>query len=284
MTSANQARYRVHEPQRDPEIRSAFQASVDEGTVRLRRSWPALFATGLLGGADLSLGVLALLLVEEATGSHMLGSLAFTIGFIALTLARSELFTENFLVPVTAIVAGNARWRDLGRLWAGTAVSNLVAGWGAMWLVMSALPRLHDVGVEIGRFYPELGITWRGFSLGLLGGATITVMTWMERNSRSEIAKIVAAVVAAFLLSAGPLNHVIVSSVEMFAALHAGAPFGYLDWAGATVWSMVSNMVGGLFLVTLVRLVQVGRQDIQEERRRPEGAPRDDTEDRTTAR
>ena len=34
----------------------------------------------------------------------------------------------------------------------------------------------------------------------------------------------------AFILAAAPLNHVIVVSLEMFAALQAGAHFGYLDW------------------------------------------------------
>ena len=34
---------------------------------------------------------------KAKTGDKLLGGLAFSIGFIALTLARSELFTEDFL-------------------------------------------------------------------------------------------------------------------------------------------------------------------------------------------
>ena len=74
---------------------------------------------------------------------------------------------------------------------------------------------------------------------------------------------------ASFVLAAVPLNHVVVSSVEMFAALHADAPFGYADYAATTVWSMAGNMIGGLMLVTLVRLVQVGRGPIEQARRTP---------------
>ena len=37
------------------------------------------------------------------------------MGFIALTLASSELFTENFMVPLTVVAAKQARVRDLGR-------------------------------------------------------------------------------------------------------------------------------------------------------------------------
>jgi formate/nitrite transporter FocA (FNT family) len=52
----------------------------------------------------------------------------FPIGFIALLLARSELFTENFLVPVTARVAGHGSWPQLVRLWLVTLAANLAGG------------------------------------------------------------------------------------------------------------------------------------------------------------
>jgi hypothetical protein len=53
------------------------------------------------------------------------------------------------------------------------------------------------------------------------------------------------------------LNHVIVVSLEMFAALQAGAHFGYLDWLGMSAWFGLGNIIGGVGLVTVLRLVQV---------------------------
>jgi formate/nitrite transporter FocA (FNT family) len=253
----------------DPELEDVFKAAVEEGTLRLRRSWPTLLATGLIGGIDLSIGVIALLVVEHETGEPLLGALAFTIGFVALTLARGELFTENFLVPVAAVVAHQARVRELGRLWYGTGLFNLVGGWLVMALLISALPELGPTAISIAEKYPEMGISWPAFALAIMGGAVITIMTWMERNSGTQGPRIVAAVAASFVLAAVPLNHVIVSSLEMFAALHAGAPFGYVDYLAVTGWSMLGNMVGGLVLVTVVRLVQVGRGPIEEARRTP---------------
>ncbi len=49
------------------------------------------------------------------------------MGFIALMLARSERFTEGFLVPVPAVSAKRTGDAQLGRLWADTLVAN-VAG------------------------------------------------------------------------------------------------------------------------------------------------------------
>jgi hypothetical protein len=100
----------------------------------------------------------------------------------------------------------------------------------------------------------------------MLAGVVMTLMTWMERSTESVPAKIVAALGAGFLLGAGPLNHAIVGSLEMFAALQVGAPFGYLDWLGVLGWAALGNLVGGLGLVTLLRLVQVGPELIEDER------------------
>lgn len=247
-------------------VKPAFQRSVEEGEQRLSRTWPSLLATGAVGGIDIGIGILGLLLVEEATGSHLLGGLAFGIGFIALTLAKSELFTENFLVPIVAVTAGKARPVAVIRLWLGTAATNLLGGWLIMAVVMSALPELRPTAVELATHYSELGLGWQSFSAAILGGAVITLMTWMERGSESEVGKLVAAVAAAFLLAAGALVHAIVVSLLMFAGLQAGAPYGYLDWLGLLGWSSLGNIVGGVGLVTVLRLVQVGREQVSEAR------------------
>ena len=251
------------------ELKSTFHSSVDAGKARLNRPWPGLLATGVVGGIDVGIGVFGLFVVQHATDSLMLGSLAFTIGFIALTLANSELFTENFLVPVAAVAARRAAPVSLVRLWSGTALMNLVGGWVLMGVVMASSPELRGTAVEIGRHPLELGIGATSFASAVLGGTVITLMTWMERGTDSMPAKLAAAAAAGFLLASGQLLHVIVISLEAFAALQAGAPFGYADWLGTAAWAALGNAVGGLGLVTALRLVQVGGDVLEAERRRP---------------
>jgi formate-nitrite transporter family protein len=60
--------------------------------------------------------VLALLLAVHATGSVPPCALALPIGFIAVALARSELFSEDFLIPVPAVIERQAQARILLRL------------------------------------------------------------------------------------------------------------------------------------------------------------------------
>ena len=252
----------------------AFERAIVVGHERLTRSLPVMVATGVVGGFDVGLGVVAQLVVLDATGSPMLGALAFAIGFIALTLARSELFTEDFLVPVTTVITHDRVGpRSLVRLWGTTLVANLAGGWVFMALALAALPRLAPVLLEEGGRFVEIGIGAEAFASAVLGGFAITLMTWMERGTESIGATLVAAVVTAFVLAAGPLNHSVVRSLEMFGALVHGAPFGYADWAGALGLAVAGNLVGGVGLVTLIRLVQVGGATIEREQDAPDLDP-----------
>jgi formate-nitrite transporter family protein len=49
-----------------------------------------------------------------------------------------------------------------------------------------------------------------------------------------------------------------------FAALQAGAPFGYLDWLELAAFAALGNMLGGLGLVTILRLLQVPHKVLAE--------------------
>jgi formate/nitrite transporter FocA (FNT family) len=263
-------------------VEETFVGVVDEGRRRLSRPLVPLLSTGVVGGIDVGTGVLALLLTEHATHSALLGGLAFSIGLVAITLARSELFTEDFLIPVSAVISRQVQLRLLLRLWAGTLVANLAGGWVFTWLINHGLPQLGPVAVSLGDHYARLGINARSFSLAVLGGAVITLMTWMQHGTSSAGAKITAAVSAGFLLAAGGLDHVVVSSLLMFAALHTGhAPFSYLQWAEAAGWAIAGNLTGGIGLVTILRLLQVPHRVADERANPAPGVPFREENDRT---
>lgn len=242
----------------EPELEDAFDRLVAEGEIRLRRPWPTLIVTGLAGGLDIGTGVLAYLIVEHYTKSTLLAGAAFSIGFVALLLARSELFTENFLVPVTAVVGRRGSLGALARLWSVTLVGNLVGGFVVAWLIVRAYPALRPTALAAGEHYAALGITLQSFALAVLAGLVITLMTRMQHATESIGVQLVPSLLFGALLAGGQLFHCVLDSILMFAALHTGrAPFGYLDWLGALGWSALGNLVGGVGLVAFLRLARV---------------------------
>ncbi|WP_101525974.1 formate/nitrite transporter family protein [Nocardioides houyundeii] len=242
----------------EPELEEAYDRLVDQGHERLSRPLLPLLSTGLLGGVDVGVGVLMYLVVQAETGNHLLASLAFTVGFVALLLASSELFTENFLVPVMAVVAKEGTLTQLLRLWVVTLAANLVAGYAMAGMIVVALPDVHEVAVEAGSHYAHLGVSWRSFFLAVLAGAVITLLTRMQNATESLGVRLVPAVLMSFVLVGAQLFHSVLDSILMFAGLLTGeADYGYLDWLGALGWSALGNVVGGLVLVTGLRLLRV---------------------------
>lgn len=250
-------------PQQGETVRGALQEAVDKGDERLRRTSTSLLATGAIAGIDVGIGVLAKLSVLEATGSELLGGLAFSIGFIAILLGQSELFTENFLIPVAAAMRNRRSVTSLVRVWGLTGVGNLVGGWLMMAIIVVGVPRISesDALLETAYHFVEMGIGWELLASAVLGGTAITMMTWMEQGATTLGSRIVAVSVTAFVLAGTPLLHAVVSSLEMFAALQHGVAFGYLDWAGIFGVAVLGNVLGGVLLVTMLRLVQAGAEE-----------------------
>lgn len=249
----------------EEEIEETFDRIVEEGAQRLHRTWSSVLVTGIFGGIEVGLGVMAYLAVEHATGNSLLAGLAFGIGFIALLLAKSELFTEGFLVPIAAVAAKEATLGQLMKLWGGTLAANLVGGWTFMWLVMEAFPEWHSTVVDAAAHYAQAPLSLQTAALAVLGGSTITLMTRMQHGTESVMAKIVAAVGGGFLLAGLPLFHSVLDSLLIFGAIHAGAPFGYLEWLGWFWYTVLLNVAGGLLLVTALRLVRT--KELIKERR-----------------
>jgi formate/nitrite transporter FocA (FNT family) len=122
------------------------------------------------------------------------GAFRFPVGFIALLLASSELFTENFLVPVTARVAGRGSWLRLLRLWLVTLAANLVGGLVMAGMIVIAVPDVRLTAAQIGRHYASLGVSWRSLMLAVLAGVVITLLTRMQHAGDDLGPKLVAGV------------------------------------------------------------------------------------------
>ena len=254
----------TEEPVED-ELAEAFRSTLTEGAERLSRTWRALLITGLFGGIDVGLGIMAMLAVKEATGSDLLAGMAFGIGLFALRLAHSELFTEDFLVPIQAVVAKHGTWMQLGRLWSATLVTNLAGGWLFTWLIAVSFPDLGSTLLETAQGYLEGGLSLETAGLALLAGSTITLTTRMAQGTQNDVVTGFISLISGFLVVGTGMLHGALNSIVLFAAMHMDAPISYGEWAVWALWVIPLNMVGGLVIITVPRLFRT-LELIQEER------------------
>ncbi|CAA9472582.1 MAG: hypothetical protein AVDCRST_MAG67-306 [uncultured Solirubrobacteraceae bacterium] len=253
------------QPQEAPEPREVFARTREEGERRLTRTNLELTTTSLVAGFDVVFGVIALAAATAAitprfgpSAGHFVGSLFFGIAFIFIVVGRSELFTENFLVPITALRSRRMTGRKLAQLWTISPVMNLVGGTALVLIVSSkgvlpegAAPALVDVAETIG----ELDY-WAAFLSAVVGGALITVMTWMVEGVGTVGGRIVVAWIAGVMLALLSLNHVIVVTLELIMGMRFGADISGGDVALNFAIAVAGNLVGGLLFVTLTRTSQ----------------------------
>ena len=247
-----------------------WQDSLADGRRRLARPASVLAATGLLGGFHVTLGLLALVVTTGALSAvmpqstaHVLGSLTFGIGFIFLTIGRSELFTENFLIPVAAVLSGHASWRSVGRLWAITLVLNL-AGIALFVVMMNTPGVLEQASLKaagaLADTLAERDLAAAAVS-AVIGGAVITMFTWLAEASESDLTRLFVALAIGFVLVAPSLNHSVIGFGEILFGILAGTTDA--DWADLlrnTAVALVGNVAGGVILVAFVRSVQAQAQ------------------------
>lgn len=233
--------------------------TVTEGTERLNRTWVELIVTGLFGGIDIGLGILAMILVKQATDSDILAGMAFGVGLLALKMAHSELFTEEFLLPINAIVAGQGTWVQLLRLWSVTLVCNLAGGLVFAWLTVLALPDYHGTIIDTANGYLDTGSVGTTIGLALLAGATITLSTRMQQGTSNDVVVALLCMISGFLVIGFGMLHGALNAMIIFGAMLAGADITVLDFLGWFVVVIPLNMLGGLAIITLPRLLRTRR-------------------------
>lgn len=255
----------TQQPQEAPEPHEMFARTREEGERRLDRSRLELASTSLVAGFDIVFGVIALGAATAtmaqhfgASAAHLFGSLAFGIAFIFVVVGRSELFTENFFVPVTALRSGKLPGLKLAELWTVSPVLNIVGGTVLILVVSSqgvlpegAAPALVDLAEKA-----HAHDHWSSFMSAIVGGALITVMTWMVEGVGTVGGRIVVAWIGGALLALASFNHVIVVTLELILGMRFGAHIS-LGYVGLNfVIAAAGNMIGGILFVTLTRTSQ----------------------------
>ena len=251
------------------EASEIFKASVEVGQARLQRSWLEMSMSGLIAGMNVTFGIIASSYVAGATApfvganiSKIFGALFFPIGFVFLMIGKSELFTENFLVPVSAVIAKRGKITNLLKLWSLTLIGNMAGIFIFALVIASSLNQLvpsfvvshiHNVANSYMSKSPFVMVL-----SAIFAGWLITLMTWLLIASSGTFARIVIIWIVGFLIFLNSFSHIVVASSDILIAINTGSHISYLPWLYRYVpLTIIGNMIGGLFFVTILQYLQI---------------------------
>lgn len=234
-----------------------------QGNQELERSVAALWWSALAAGLTMGLSLMAMGLLNSRLPDHegfkVIASLGYCAGFLAVILARQQLFTENTLTAVLPIMSkptlGN--FGRLFRLWGVVLVGNL-CGTLLVAYVMLHLPifdqRTDQAFLEIGRKVME-NDTGQMFAKGIISGWMIATMVWMIPSMES--AKMWIIVLITYLMALGDFTHIVVGSAEVSYLVFAGQLSWEDFWMVFAAPTLAGNIIGGSFIFALISHAQV---------------------------
>ena len=248
-----------------------------EGEKQLARTSLALMWSAIAAGMSMGFSLIAEGLLQhhlpDAPWRELISKFGYTVGFLIVTLASQELFTEHTVESVVPFLARRTRsmFANVTRIWGVTLAGNLI---GALLMAMLiAYTTVFDPDVK--RTFLELAQKavnqpWDTlFIRGVFAGWLIALMVWMLPAASSS--SVIITIVMTWLVGVAGLAHIVAGSVEiMNLALSQGTSWvNYFRWASA---ALLGNAVGGLVLVSILNHLQVaaGKKHEQEiEQRQP---------------
>ncbi|MEG5263186.1 formate/nitrite transporter family protein [Pseudomonas sp. JDS28PS106] len=234
-----------------------------QGDHELERSAAALWWSALAAGLTMGLSLMAMGLFKSRLagieGSHVITSLGYSAGFLAVILARQQLFTENTITAVLPVMSKFTRHNiyRLFRLWSVVLVGNL-CGTLLVAYVMLNLP-IFDADtdkafLEIGRKVLENDLG-QMFSKGIISGWMIATMVWMIASMES--AKVAIIVMITYLMALGDFTHIVVGSAEVSYVVFAGEASWSDFWLHFAAPTLVGNIIGGSFIFAVISHAQI---------------------------
>lgn len=232
-----------------------------EGTEELDRpsssvAWSG-FAAGLTMGCSMIGEGLLNAALPDAPWRHLIASFGYCLGFLFVTMARQQLFTETTLTVMLPLLHKTHGYKDVGRYWAIVFAANIAAT--LLFAAAVSVPGLFppdamQAFTELGRRAVEpgfLGVLLKGVFAGWL----IALMVWLMPAAASSRFFVIVAVT--WLIGVAKFSHVIAGAVETaLAAFH-----GVIRWdqfaLSFLLPALIGNSIGGIVFVALLNHAQV---------------------------
>ena len=238
-----------------------------EAESELGRPSAALFWSGLAAGLTMGLSMITEGILHaylpEADWKPLVSNFGYSVGFLAIILARQQLFTENTLTPILPLLHRKdfKTFKNVFRLWSVVLISNLL-GVFIIALISSSTtafePEVKEAFRELGAKAMEPGFVTI-LIRGIFAGWLIALMVWLLPFA--ETARVWVIIIITWIVGIGELSHVIAGSSETFVLAFSGTASWGNVLGSYLLPSLIGNVLGGVILVAVLNHAQVTSND-----------------------
>jgi formate-nitrite transporter family protein len=232
------------------------------GLAEFRRPTVGLFLSSLSGGLDVSFSLLLMATIHTLVGGGVSSAAArlwvanmYSVGFIFIVVGRSELFTEHTSRAMFPVLAGQASWAALARLWALVYVGNLVG-------IVAFTAMVVYTGPPLGIIEPSSFTAmarplverewWLALVSAGLAGWLMGLLSWLVSACRDTISQIVIVWLVATSIGLVRLPHAIVGAGEVLSDVFAGQTTCH-EFARFLALTTLGNGLGGAIFVAVLK-------------------------------
>lgn len=244
-------------------LRTILDQEMAEAEVELIRPASGLLLSGVLAGIGVGFSVLLIAVIVTRLDAQtpelvreILLANAYTVGFILVILARTDLFTEYTTIAILPVLDGRAPVRRLARLWALVYVGNLIGTAAFAAVAVLAAPALNtaDPSAFVEVAIRTLSHSWWVILLSsTLAGWLMGLLSWLIVSARETISQIFLIWLVAFVIGLTHLHHSVTGSAEVLAGLLLSHQISPGDYGFFLSWTTLGNIIGGVAFAWLVR-------------------------------
>ncbi len=240
-------------------IRAEGESELLRGAWAL--AWSAL-AAGLSMGFSLIVEGELFAVLPPGSARDLISPLGYTVGFLIVVLGRQQLFTENTLTPILALIHNRDR-KTFGRvlrLWGIVLLANSAGA------VACAAAIAHSGAFEPARLQAFGEIAQRTLQTGVettlvravYAGWLIALMVWLL--PAAEGARPLTILIITYIVSLCGFSHIIAGSVDCAFLVQTGQASWVEFLTRFYAPTLVGNILGGVALVAALNYGQVAAE------------------------
>lgn len=244
-------------------LRTILDQEIRQAEDELERPLHGIFASGLLAGIGVGASTFALAVTTTLTAGELppsvvslIGANAYTVGFIIVILARTDLFTEYTTIAILPVLTGRAGIGALARLWGMVYAGNMTG----VFLFSLLLAKLGSaLGVIEAQVLGEIAgdlvdyPSWVILLSAILAGWLMGLLSWLIAAGKDTISQIFFIWMITGVIGLAHLHHAITATLDVMAAIFMGAAISADMVLHLVLWTTIGNAIGGVIFAVLIR-------------------------------